>query len=92
MKVTIFCLIFLRIEAEFDDNTLDVTRAVAIFAKNRERTLIERRQEMKFNSKQVFVLWYNKFLIFDFPRLGSVDCPCQCLGVTLRDLLDVLYF
>ena len=51
MKVTIFCLIFLQIEAEFDNNTLDVTRAVAIFAKNRERDLIGRRQEMKFNSK-----------------------------------------
>ena len=44
-------MIFLQIDAEFDNNTLDVTRAVAIFAKNRERDLIERRQEMKFNSR-----------------------------------------
>ena len=51
MRVTIFCLIFLQIEAEVDKNTLDVTRAVAIFAKNRERNLRERRQEMKFISK-----------------------------------------
>ena len=90
--MTIFCLIFLQIEAELDNNTLDVTRAVAVFARNRERNLIERRQEMKFNSKQVFLLRYNKFLNFDFPRLGSMACPCQVLGLTLQDLLDVLYF
>ena len=83
MKVTIFCLIFLRIEAEFDNNTLDVTRAVAVFARNRERNLIGRRQEMKFNSR-CLVLWYNKFLIL-ISLLGSVDCQCQLLELTLRD-------
>ena len=40
MRVTIFCLILLQTEAEVDKNTLDVNRAVAAFAKNRERNLI----------------------------------------------------
>ena len=51
MKVAVFCLIFLQVEAEVDKNTMDVTRAVAIFAKNREKNLIERRQDMKFISR-----------------------------------------